>query len=81
MSQKISFMQPDKYTQNSPEERILNLEFQNFSRGKSPQTPTQNCPFGAQLLPPVQNSSSPVQNFFLLYTTIVFFPDAPSPCG
>jgi hypothetical protein len=39
MSQNISFMQRNKYSQNSPEERILNLEFQKFSRAKSPPTP------------------------------------------
>jgi hypothetical protein len=51
MSQKISFKQPNKYSQNSPECRILTPEF------RTP-PPTTNRPFGAQLLSPVQNSNS-----------------------
>ena len=35
MSQKISFKQPNRYSQNSPECRIWTLEFQNFSREAS----------------------------------------------
>ena len=58
MSQQISFMQPNKYSQNSPEERILNLEFQKKFRGANPPRPPPKI---AQLLSPVQNSSSPVQ--------------------
>ena len=39
MSQNISFKQPNKYSKNSPEERILNLEFQIFSMGQIPPRP------------------------------------------
>ena len=60
MSQKISFKQPNKYSQNSPECRILTLEFQNISKGADPPHP-KNRPFGTQLLSPVQNNNSLVQ--------------------
>jgi hypothetical protein len=39
MSQNISFKQPNKYSKNSPEGRILNLEFQIFSKGQIPPRP------------------------------------------
>jgi len=68
MSQKISFKQLNKYSQNPPECRILTLEFQNFPRGQTVNTPPHhhrtsknhhppNRAFGAQLLSHVQNSN------------------------
>ena len=60
MSQKISFKQPNKYSQNSPECRILTLEFQNFSRG---QTPLDNPP------PPPMSPSA--LNYILLFKIVI----------
>jgi hypothetical protein len=57
MSQKIFFVQPNKFSQNSPEERILNLEFQ-ILRGANP------------LRPPPKIAPSAL-NYFLLFKIAV----------
>ena len=117
MSQNISFKQPNKYSQNSPKCRILNLEFQNFSRGRIPPDPAPKTVtsalnyfllfkiaihlFSKKLLRTLMLPSKTGQDQKekrvnlnvlepqglgafekkILYTTIVFFSNAPSHCG